>query len=320
MAEIEARAKLKPVKRLQQKNYGLNPVALVGFGDSRSGADNLPDFIPIWTLNDAPSYQVERFNRLFELHPIRDLVLEGERFERLKKKQPHPVFMLEAFEEYPAATAYPLDEALAAAFEHIYVGEEHAKYITSTFGYMLIQAVMEGYNPIWLFGFEFLSDVEHKYQAIGAALLIGWAGGKGIDVFLPDGSPLLPPTLYGYEDYRMISQSNLEQALLDLTKQESNWVGKLNVAHAQVVERQKKNYFFRFFNSIARFFARHSDIQEADDARGEAFKQMYMAAGAKQMTHHYIQVLERKQKALDGEFLDQFQVMAADEEEFPEPA
>jgi hypothetical protein len=113
----------------------------------------------------------------------------------------------------------------------------------------------------------------------------------------------------------MISRSNLEQALLDMAKQESNWVGKLNVAHAQVVERQKKNYAFRFFNSIARFFARHSDIQAADDARGEAFKQMYMASGAKQIISHFINVIERKEKALDGEMDDHFKIMAADEEE-----
>jgi len=296
--EIDARASLRPV--------GLNKrvVALVGFGDSRIGAAELSDDIPIWSLNDAESYGISRLGCVFEMHPFRDLVLETPRWEKLKQEQDYPIIMLEQNDKIPSSVKFPLDAALELAFENIQVGDTRAKYITATFGYMLITAVMAGFDTIYLFGFEFLSDTEHTYQAIGAALLIGWAAGKGVKVILPEGNPLLPPTLYGYEDYQMISRSNLEQMLGDLANMESDWLGKLNTAHAQVVERQRHNYLFRFFNSIAKFFAKHSDIKEADEARGEAWKQLYMTGGGLQLTRHFIDIIDRKEQALGSEFKD----------------
>lgn len=281
-----------------------NPVALVGFGESRRGAEHLPADVPIWSLNNAAAHQIKRVTRLFDMHPPRDLVLEGERYQRLQVPQPFPVYMLTRDEKFPASVKYPIDEALATAFEFIYIGTSNARYITSTFGYMLISAVMEGYNPIKIYGFEFLSDTEHVYQAIGAALLIGWAGGKGVKVILPEGNPLLPPTLYGYEDYQMISRQTLEAEQLTLAKTQSTWIGKLNIAQALVQERTRRNYPYRFFTWVAGLFARTNGTSDAINDRVEAFKQVQMSNGALQFNKHYIDIVDRKQKKLAEEFED----------------
>ena len=280
---LEGKAMLKPVKP--------KAVALVAFGPSMRLMYDLPPDVPIWTLNAVKQYEWPRLDRAFEMHPLRDIVLETPRWERLKELLPYPVYMLEVDPSIPSGVEYPLEAVCDQVFENILIGSENAKYFDSSFPYMLALAVHEGYRTIYAYGFELLSDTEYRYQRPGAALLIGWAGGKGVKVILPEDTGLLPHTLYGYEDYQMISRQNLEQMLGDLQTQESDWQGKLNVAHALAIERAGNG----------------DGAAQAEVDRLEAFKQMYMRAGAIHAIAHLIALCDRKETAL-GEMVDPFMV------------
>jgi len=276
---IEVSATLRPIKLARPM-----AVALVGFGPSMRLMYDLPPDIPIWTLNAVEEYDFPRLDRAFEMHPLRDVILETPRWERLQQELPYPTYMLETDPRIPSAVAYPLEAVLDLAFANIVIGDEPACYLDSSFPYMLALAVLEGYKTIHVFGFEFRSDTEYRYQRPGAALLVGWAAGVGVKVILPGDTGLLPHTLYGYEDYQMISRQNLEQFLSDLQTQESDWQGKLNVAHARVLERSGNG---------------NADVlQKAEEERAEAFKQMYMRAGAIHAITHLIAICDRKETAL----------------------
>lgn len=186
----------------------MRPVALVGFGPSRKGIYELPD-MPIWSLSDAPNYDLPRIDRVFEMHPIKDLVLEGERWTRLQTLLPYPVYMLDEHEEVPSSEKYPLDQVVEECFSNIFLGSNTARYLDSSFPYMIALAVLEGYNPIYLLGIELRSDTEYKYQKVGVALMVGWASGKGVKIVFPKNSALLPDTLYGYDDYQHVSREEL---------------------------------------------------------------------------------------------------------------
>lgn len=334
----------------------MNPIALVGFGPSRKLIYKLPD-MPVWSLSDAVNYDLPRIDRVFEMHPIRDLVLEGERWERLQTNLPYPVYMLEKHEEVPSSVRYPLDMVLEEVFKNIYTGPYTARYLDSSFPYMIALAVLEGYDPVYLVGCELRTDTEYRYQRIGVSLIVGWAAGRGTTVVLPEKTALLPPTLYGYDDFQhvsreelyelyklikdkydnyltlkkkasdkllrhrsdenteefglqykrvaqaegglhvlkglieicnskkietgendqYISRSNLEQVLHEMANQESDWMGRLNVAHARVIERQKTG----------------EDLDKAKEDREHAFQQMYMRSGAIHTVRYLIEMLDR---------------------------
>lgn len=330
-------------------------VAIVGFGKSRSLAFDLPPDVPIWSLSDAPDYDFPRLDMVFEMHPERDLVLEGERYQRLKTELPYPVVMLEAHADFPSSVEYPLKIAKKVVFEHIFLGENrNAEYFDSSMPYMMALAILSGYRRVFVYGFELRTDTEYKYQRIGAVALIFFAAGLGIDVILPENTALLPPTLYGYDDFQhvnredmlnlhaelfemregyvaelnaalekddleksgvlakrvaqseggmhvlkglietcnekkaksngnladslfTISRQNLEQTLHEMANQESDWMGRLNVAHTEVKERKEAG----------------TSTAKAEQKREEAFTHMYKRAGAVHILRFLIDKLDR---------------------------
>ena len=346
--QIQGKARLRPVAQ------PIKSVAIVGFGKSRELAFNLPPDVPIWSLSDAPDYDFPRLDMVFEMHPERDLVLEGERYQRLKTEVPYPVMMLEKNDDFPSSVEYPLELAKETIFKHIFLGENHAEYFDSSMPYMVALAILSGYRRVFVYGFELRTDTEYRYQRVGAMLLIGVAAGMGIDIILPENTALIPPTLYGYDDFQhinrqdmfelhaelfemrevyvvdlnaaldnddleksgllakrvaqseggmhvlkglietcnekkaksdgdlddsffTISRQNLEQTQHEMANQESDWMGRLNVAHTKVVERK----------------AAGADTTKAEQKREEAFTHMYKRAGAVHIIRFLIEKLDR---------------------------
>lgn len=307
--KIEAHATLKPVAR---EGLGLQAVALVGFGQSMSLMHDLPEGVPIWTLNAVEKYDFPRIDRAFELHPMRDIILETPRWERLQLQLPYPTYMLEADSRIPSSVTYPIEAVSDDVFENIFLGVEQAEYYDSSFAYMLALAVHEGYKLIYVLGFEFLSDTEYRYQRPGAALLIGWAAGKGVKVILPPGSALLPPTKYGYEDYQMISRQNLEQYLADLINQQNEWQSLFNVANTRAMEREALLNRTNGELSDGLRAEIEAELKTAQDDRVEAWKQMYMRAGAVQVMNTLIGICDRKVATLTEEGFEDQYVMRTD--------
>ena len=236
------------------------PIALVGFGDSRSGVFDLDPEIPIWTMNNPEPYGFPRIDRLFDIHPIRVLEFTG-RMSRYRNGTPYPVYLIDVLSDVPRGVAYPLDQVLDEVFDLIYVGDDRAEYLTSTFPYMVALAVLEGYGPIKTFGFEFGSDTEWRYQREGAALLVGWAAGRGIRIEFPEGNTLIPRTLYGYTDYQMIHEEELIAIREDL-------VPRYHEANARIPR------------------------EKTPDDQAEAFKEKLMLSGGIQIVDTMIETVE----------------------------
>ena len=54
-----------------------NPIALVGFGESMDLYRELPEDVPIWTVNasEISVYNLRRIDAVFDVHKIQDLIL-----------------------------------------------------------------------------------------------------------------------------------------------------------------------------------------------------------------------------------------------------
>lgn len=264
----------------------MRELALVGLANSRVRVHDYD--CEVWTLNNAEAYSIPRITRLFDLHSREELIAL-ERWQQLRdKERDYPVYLLEASDEIPNSFSYPRELVSEQVFKNLYVGDEQTEHYTSTFDYLLALAVVD--NPdlevIHVIGFEFGSDTEYKYQREGAHLLIGWAAGRGIKVNFPSGSTMLSPTVYGYEEYQMISRQTLESYLTQLAAQNSAAVGELNVMHERVTEAEKTN-------------GDPDAIQELIVDRNTAFKNAYMTAGAMKLCDHLIRECDRRAGVLE---------------------
>ena len=269
-------------------------VALVGFGPSMKLHKTLPDDIPIWTPNasEIEKLDIKRIDRVIDIHKLQDLILDKPRTDRLLEKHDYPIYMQDEYSFFPSVTKYPLTQILEEVFENIYVGDKHAAYFDSSFPYMVALAVSEGYKVIYVFGFELKEDTEYRYQRVGAALLIGWAGGKGVKIYLPEGSGLLPRTLYGYTDYQSVSRQTFEREYKKILNEENRWLGLFNQEDAKLRERRKIG-------------ASEDKLQEAQEDWEKAYRMMYMHAGALQIIDFFIDQCDRKEHDF-MEFQDMF--------------
>lgn len=291
--DIQAKSTLKASVRQPRE------VALVAFGESMALMNDLPPHVPIWTLNASEDHQFPREPAaLFEIHPIRDVVTQTRRWEHLQKKHNYPIYMQQLAPGIPSGVLYPIDLMSESVFENIYLGDEHADYWDSSLPYMCALAEHQGYDIVHIYGFELRTDTEYRYQRPGAALLIGWLGGRGIKVVLPENTSLLPPTRYGYTEYQMISRQNFEQWLQQLTIEENDWQGKLNVANTQVMERQPESWLARFAFWLLDQLPKDKKLLEAEEARRAAFKEMAMRGGAIYLCHQAIEICDRKTSEL----------------------
>ena len=253
----------------------MKTLALVGLADSR---DKVHDFdCEVWTLNNAEAYNIPRIGLLFDLHP-RDKLIADERWELLKSRpRSYPVVLLhpEYTTEIPNSIAYPLEKISEEVFEHLWRGDEQVEHYSSTFDYMLAYAVctQPDLEDVHVIGFEFGSDTEYRYQREGAMLIAGWAAGKGVNVHFLEGAPILPRTVYGYEDYQMISRQTLESYLNDISRQNSAALGRLNKWQARIGAEE---------------------YPEAQDETTKAFKEVYMSAGAMYLCDHLIKECDRR--------------------------
>jgi len=173
-------------------------VAMVGFSpSSRSEApyDN-PD-IQIWTLNKAHMQDwMKRFDVIFQLHTVEYLekcigLSDGDRkhWDWLKEKHDYPIYMQEKFKQFPSSMKYPLEQ----------MKKQYGDFFTGTPAYMMALAIHQGFERIELYGFDMASNTEYEKQRDSMEYFIGMAEGMGIEVYIPEDSPLLKGRLYALE-------------------------------------------------------------------------------------------------------------------------
>lgn len=192
--------------RLKQLRQGKKTVAIVGMAPSSCSLAPFDDpDVEIWGLNEAHAFSwMKRATRWFQIHNsaswkryIAKRDVRGH-FDWLKKNPwDIPIYMQYPAEIVPKSVGYPLHQVVEEAFPLFRRGEDKVKYFTSSFAYMMGIAVLEKFERIEIYGFEMADDVEYVKQKACAEFWIGFAMGRGIEVYSPPGCQILYSGLYG---------------------------------------------------------------------------------------------------------------------------
>ncbi len=185
----------------------MKKVAIVGFGGSKNQLQYRDD-TEIWGMNDLYSH-LEKWSRWFDIHDfdsadpnsIKNHKTNRAKLQKLEayKKMECPIYCQEAWEEIPTAIKYPLQEIQ----KELCNGEKG--YFTNQVSYMIALAIYEKFDKISLYGIDMAVDDEYEHQRPSVEYWIGYARGKGIEVYVPNDSSLLKTNyIYGYEQEEAI--------------------------------------------------------------------------------------------------------------------
>lgn len=123
------------------------------------------------------------------------------------------IYMQEHWDDIPGSVKYPLKEVT----ELLPLGRP---YFTSSLAMILSLSFLMGYKRAELYGFEMGTQTEYHYQRANAEYLIGYFQGKGMEIFIPQESPILKGELYGYKNMKTGMRQNLEMRRMILESQE----------------------------------------------------------------------------------------------------
>jgi len=193
-------------------------IAIVGFSESSRhlAPYDDPEF-EIWACNHVYRF-IPRGDVWFELHHREELAVKyGEHWEEYRKwltEQTMPIYMQDAYQEFPSSVKFPLDEIREQfGFTESYVpgapgstgprDEKHRATFKSTLSYMLALALtQEGLEELHVYGVDMIIDSEWWFQRHNMYFFMGWARGLGVKLVLPEECALLKEggcDLYGYE-------------------------------------------------------------------------------------------------------------------------
>jgi hypothetical protein len=174
----------------------LRKIALIGTAGTMTFAPWHDPSWEIWAHNSA-AIVCPRVDRIFDLHP-RDFIEIPKRWNKnyLKWLQrcPVPIYMQQHYPDIPQSVRYPKERVLA----------EFRRYFSSQAAWMIALALTEGVTHLGFFGIHYAAAEERGAQRAGCEYWMGVAEGKGVQLVMPTGCPLLrePKLLYGYENYK----------------------------------------------------------------------------------------------------------------------
>jgi hypothetical protein len=193
-------------KKLKELRKGKKTVALVGLAPTSCSLAPFDDEeVEIWGLNEAHAFSwFTRATRWFQIHNseswkryIAKRDVRGH-FQWLKKNPwDIPIYMQYHQDIIPKSIGFPLHEILDIVFPLFRRGDSKVKYFTSTFAYMMGIAVLEDFKRVEVYGFEMADDIEYVKQKACAEFWIGFAMGRGIEIYTPPGNQILYSALYG---------------------------------------------------------------------------------------------------------------------------
>lgn len=193
-------------KKLRKLRKGKKTVALMGMAPTSCSLTPFDDEdVEIWGLNEAHAFPwMTRANRWFQIHNsdswkryIAKRDVRGH-FNWLKKNPLDiPIYMQYHQDIVPKSVGYPLHEVVDMVFKSFRRGDTKVKYFTSTFAYMMGIAVLENFERVEIYGFEMADDIEYVKQKACAEFWIGYAMGRGVEIYTPPGNQILWSALYG---------------------------------------------------------------------------------------------------------------------------
>lgn len=173
----------------------LRKIALIGTAQTWAHAPFHDPSWEIWAHASAAPI-CPRVDRFFDLHPkhVWDKPKTWmKKYPQWIRTVPVPVYMQERHADVPQSIRFPKERVFA----------EFRRYATNQVAYMIALALSEGVTHLGFFGIHYAAADERHMQRAGCEYWMGVAEGRGVQLVIPQGCPLLhePPWLYGYENY-----------------------------------------------------------------------------------------------------------------------
>lgn len=165
-------------------------IAIIGFTNSKDDAPWGDPEWEIWICNDLHKIVSDKWHRLYDLHSLKEIRSnkEHDAFMRTTDKQ---VFVFDPQPEWPTATAFPKAD----------INGLFGKYFTNSISWMIAHAMLEGATDIGVWGVDLATGTEYAAQRPSCEYFLGFAAGRGINIYVPPASDLLKIAYqYGAED------------------------------------------------------------------------------------------------------------------------
>lgn len=141
-------------------------------------------------------------DRYFDLHPPVCWTRGGRKdgkfgmYVKWLNSNTTPIYMQKKYPEVPASIEYPRGRILLEF-------SIPRRYFANHVAWMIALALSEGVGTIGLFGINYSHHTEYGSQRGCAEFWLGFAGGRGVRIVLPEQCDLLrePALLYGYESH-----------------------------------------------------------------------------------------------------------------------
>lgn len=214
---------------LRERRKGKKTVCILGYAEStRHFAPFDDESVEIWVINEFRRFDfITRWDRSWQIHSRTNFSRINNHndplhFEWLKENHGDKrIYMQREWPDIPNGVRYPLEEYI----------NHFGRYCSSSVGFMIGLAIMEGFDRIELFGIEMSSGTEYQYQKANTEYMIGQALGRGLEVYIPPQSSLLKSPLYGYQDMSPGYRMQMELRKGALTKQhdeyKQNWLKQM---------------------------------------------------------------------------------------------
>lgn len=242
-ADVEIASRINADVRVNPKR---KKVAIVGF--ATNSLHLVPWFDPefeLWGLNQGHPNFPRRADRWFEMHlpeataDVRDpqylKFLRNETIELPEQRDingnvvpPYtyslggiPVYMIQAYDEYPTSIRYPIEDAMQA------LGRD---YFMSSVAFMLTLAWMEGFEEVHIYGVNLAIGDEYFYEKPNCEYIIGRMESAGVKFHIPQASSLLKQfRRYGYH----VDARPLQNWKVLLSSREKDYMGQIERHQAE---------------------------------------------------------------------------------------
>ena len=204
----------------------LKRVAILGTAPSHVMTPWQDETLEKWGLNDAYLLGFPTAQRWYDLHlfhqmafrpkgdkvvradqvPVGSYVRPADHLDWLRSR-PFPVYLQEKRPDWPHARLFPREQILDTFARYwpwrltrrgeIQQGKD---YETSSPAWMLMHAIVEGYQEIHVYGIHLATEWEYVEQRPNFEWLLGVAAGMGVKVVLPETTPIVKGGFqYAYE-------------------------------------------------------------------------------------------------------------------------
>jgi hypothetical protein len=202
--------------------------------------------------------------------------------------------MQDTYPDVPRSVRYPLGdiaEMLGTTADKL---TEFDHFLSSSVPQAVALAVLHGYPRIEVYGVAMETNTEYQFQREGVAFWIGFARGRGIDLYFAD--PTFRAPLYGYEGKVSIEYAQLDERIEEL----KTYLPELAAQH-QAVIMEAKEAVRQFTETGSK--DRENTLHTIAERAVHITSQVGALRGAIQENERYKKKADAMRDAAEGEFV-----------------